>query len=77
MRWSANRAAPRARSFRKSLRAGELDAKEVELEMKDAGGMPSFEIPGMPNAQISMVGLGDIFGKASAASDKTRRMTRG
>src|SRR5580698_6519353 len=35
-------------SFRKSLRAGELDSKEVELEMKDAGAAPAFEIPGMP-----------------------------
>jgi ATP-dependent HslUV protease ATP-binding subunit HslU len=62
-------------SFRKSLRAGELDSKEVELEMKDTGGMPSFEIPGMPNAQVSMVGLGDIFGKAFGGKAKTRRMT--
>jgi ATP-dependent HslUV protease ATP-binding subunit HslU len=62
-------------SFRKSLRAGELDAKEVELEMKDTGGMPSFEIPGMPNAQVSMVGLGDIFGKAFGGKAKTRRMS--
>jgi ATP-dependent HslUV protease ATP-binding subunit HslU len=62
-------------SFRKSLRAGELDRKEVEIEMKDAGGMPSFEIPGMPNAQISMVNLGDIFGKAFGGRAKTRRMT--
>jgi len=62
-------------SFRKSLRAGELDAKEVELEMKDQGGMPSFEIPGMPNAQISMVNLGDIFGKAFGGRARTRRMS--
>jgi len=62
-------------SFRKSLRAGELDSKEVELEMKDTGGMPSFEIPGMPNAQVSMVGLSDIFGKAFGGKAKTRRMT--
>src|ERR1700744_1661458 len=62
-------------SFRKSLRAGELNNKEVELEMKDTGGMPSFEIPGMPNAQVSMVGLGDIFGKAFGGKAKTRRMT--
>ena len=62
-------------SFRKSLRAGELDAKEVELEMRDTGGMPSFEIPGMPNAQVSMVGLSDIFGNAFGGKAKTRRMT--
>jgi ATP-dependent HslUV protease ATP-binding subunit HslU len=52
-----------------------LNDKEVEIEMKDAGGMPSFEIPGMPNAQISMVGLGDIFGKAFGGKSKPRRMT--
>ena len=62
-------------SFRKQLRAGELDGKEIELEMKDAGGMPSFEIPGMPSAQISMVNLGDIFGKAFGGRAKTRRIT--
>jgi ATP-dependent HslUV protease ATP-binding subunit HslU len=61
-------------TFRKSLRAGELDAKEVELEMKDTGGMPAFEIPGMPSAQISMVNLGDIFGKALGGRARTRRL---
>ena len=60
---------------RRALRAGELDKKEVELEMKDAGGQPSFEIPGMPNAQISMVNLGDIFGKAFGGRAKTRRLS--
>src|SRR5947207_2614758 len=41
-------------SFRKRLRDGELNDKDVELEMRDQGGAPTFEIPGMPNAQISM-----------------------
>src|SRR5689334_3576022 len=62
-------------SFRKSLRSGELDAKEVEIEMKDAGGMPAFEIPGLPNAQISMVNIGDIFGKAFGQKGKKRRLS--
>ncbi|MGC9953952.1 MAG: AAA family ATPase, partial [Rhizomicrobium sp.] len=62
-------------SVRKSLRAGELDGKEIEIEMKDAGFMPSFEIPGMGNAQISMVNLGDIFGKAFGGRAKPRRTT--
>ncbi|MEJ0027737.1 MAG: ATP-dependent protease ATPase subunit HslU [Rhizomicrobium sp.] len=62
-------------SFRKSLRAGELDDKEVELEMKDTGGAPMFEIPGMPNAQISMLNLSDMFGKAFGQKGKKRRMT--
>jgi len=61
-------------SFRKMLRGGELNEKEIELEMRDSGGMPSIEIPGIPNAQISMVSLGDIFGKAFGGRAKTRWM---
>ena len=68
-------AASTRETFRRSLRAGELDKKEIELEMKDAGGMPSFEIPGMPNAQISMLNLSDMFGKAFGQKGKKRRMT--
>jgi ATP-dependent HslUV protease ATP-binding subunit HslU len=62
-------------SFRKSLRQGELDGKEVEIEMKDTGGTPLFEIPGMPNAQISMLNLSDMLGKALGQPGKKRRMT--
>ncbi|MBS0276446.1 MAG: ATP-dependent protease ATPase subunit HslU [Proteobacteria bacterium] len=71
----ASSSASTRETFRMKLRNGELNDKEVEIEMKDAGGMPSFEIPGMPNAQISMVGLGDIFGKAFGGKSKPRRMT--
>jgi ATP-dependent HslUV protease ATP-binding subunit HslU len=70
----ANANASTRDTFRKRLRAGELDDKEIEIEMRDTGGAPSFEIPGMPNAQISMVNLGDIFGKAFAGRSKSRRM---
>jgi ATP-dependent HslUV protease ATP-binding subunit HslU len=59
---------------RKQLRAGELEEKEIELEMKDAGGAPQFEIPGMPGGQISMVNIGDIFGKAFGGKSKPRRI---
>src|SRR5579872_698779 len=62
-------------SFRKKLRAGELDDKEIEIEVKDTGGMPSLEIPGMPGAQIGMINIADIFGKAMGGRTKTRRMT--
>ena len=62
-------------SFRKKLRDGELDEKEIEVEVQDAGGgMPSFDIPGMPGGQVSMINLGDIMGKAFGARTKTRRM---
>src|SRR5215472_6806589 len=52
-------------SFRKRLRADELGDKEIELEMRETGsGQPMFEIPGMPGAQIGMVNLSDMLGKA-------------
>ena len=63
--------------FRKMVREGALDDKEIELEVTDsgAGSMPTFEIPGMPGAQMGMVNLGDIFGKALGGRTKPRRMT--
>ncbi len=61
-------------ALRKALRAGELEDREIQIEMKDAGGAPQFEIPGMPNAQISMVNIGDIFGKAFGGKPKPRHI---
>ncbi|TCD15998.1 ATP-dependent protease ATPase subunit HslU [Oricola cellulosilytica] len=53
-------------SFRKKLRDGLLDDKEIEIEVADtgSGGMPGFEIPGMPGANIGMINLNDMLGKA-------------
>ncbi len=62
-------------AFRKRLRAGELDDKEIELEMRDTGGQPMFEIPGMPGAQIGMLNIGDMLGKALGQRARTRRLT--
>ena len=62
-------------SFRRKLRAGELNDKEIEIETQGgSGGMPTFEIPGMPGAQIGAISLGDIFGKMGGKT-KTRRLT--
>jgi ATP-dependent HslUV protease ATP-binding subunit HslU len=62
-------------SFRKKLRAGELNDKEIEIETQaSGGGMPMFEIPGMPGAQMGAISIGDIFGKLGGRS-KTRRLT--
>jgi len=62
-------------SFRAKLRTGELDDKEIELEVTDtANPFGSFEIPGMPGAQVGMLNLGDMFGKAGGRT-KTRRLT--
>jgi ATP-dependent HslUV protease ATP-binding subunit HslU len=63
-------------SFRKRLRAGELNDKEIEIEVQaGGGGMPMFEIPGMPGAQMGAINLGDIFGKLGGGRTKTRRVT--
>ncbi len=63
-------------SFRRKLRAGELNDKEIEIEVQaSAGGMPLFEIPGMPGAQMGAISIGDIFGKLGAGRTKTRRVT--
>ncbi len=63
-------------AFRKKLRAGELDDKEVEIEVQQgAQGMPMFEIPGMPGAQMGAISLGDMLGKAFGGRSKPRRVT--
>ena len=63
--------------FRKLLRDGKLDDREIELELEDSGGLslPTMDIPGMPGAQMGMINLGDIFGKAMGGGrTKTRKM---
>ncbi len=62
--------------FREKLRAGELDDKEIELQIQDsgAGGMPTFDIPGMPGAQMGMINLNEIMGKAFGTQSKPKRM---
>ncbi|MEP0324314.1 ATP-dependent protease ATPase subunit HslU [Bauldia litoralis] len=65
-------------SFRKRLRQGELDDKEIEIEVRDtAGGMPAFDIPGMPGASVGVMNIGDMLGKAFGQKTKTRRITVG
>ncbi len=68
-------AASTKEAFRKKLRSGELNDKEIEIELQSSGGgMPMFEIPGMPGAQLGAINIGDIFGKLGGRS-KTRRVT--
>ena len=63
-------------AFRRRLRAGELNDKEIEIEVQAAGGgMPLFEIPGMPGAHMGAISIGDIFGKLGGSRTKTRRVT--
>lgn len=52
-------------TFRKKLREGDLDDKEIEIQVADTGGgMPTLDIPGMPGGQMGMINIGDIMGKA-------------
>ncbi len=63
-------------SFRRKLRAGELDDKEIEIEVAQSGPtMPMMELPNMPGASIGAISFGDIFGKAMGGRTKTRRLT--
>jgi ATP-dependent HslUV protease ATP-binding subunit HslU len=63
-------------SFRKRLRAGELDDKEIEIQVSETGaGLPMFEIPGAPGASIGAINIGDMLGKAFGQRTKPRRIT--
>ena len=64
-------------SFRKRLRNGDLDNNQIEIEVLDtASSMPSFEIPGMPGANVGMVNIGDILGKSMGnKKGKKKKMT--
>lgn len=65
-------------TFRVKLRQGELDDKEIDVEVTDAsGGLPTFEIPGMPGAQMGMINLNEMFGKTMPGRTKSKRMVVG
>ena len=63
--------------FRKMLREGSLDDKEIEVEVAQNAGMnmPSFDIPGMPGAQMGMINLNDIMGKAFGQQTASKRLS--
>jgi len=72
----ANASAGTRDAFRTRLRRGELDDKEVELDVADQGSpLGSFEIPGMPGAQMGMINLNDMLKGALGGRTKRRRMT--
>jgi len=61
-------------SFRKRLRNGDLDNNEIEIEITDAPNMPSFEIPGMPGANVGMINISEMLGK-NMKKGKKKKMT--
>jgi ATP-dependent HslUV protease ATP-binding subunit HslU len=66
------------RKFREKLRAGELEDKEIDIDLQDTGSsaIPSFDIPGVPGGQMGVLNIGDIIGKAMGGGrTKTKRMT--
>jgi ATP-dependent HslUV protease ATP-binding subunit HslU len=72
-----NASADTRQKFRVMLREGKLDEKEIELQLQEssgAGGLPTFDIPGMPGAQMGMLNLNDIFGKAMGGQTKPRKL---
>jgi len=63
-------------SFRKKLRAGELDDKEVELNLADTSSpLQGFDLPGQPGASVGMLNLSDMMGKAFGGRTKTHKTT--
>jgi ATP-dependent HslUV protease ATP-binding subunit HslU len=63
--------------FRKMLRDDQLDEKEIEVDVSDSGGhsMPTIDIPGMPGAQMGMLNLNDMLGKAFGSQSTPKTMT--
>ncbi|MDC0031646.1 ATP-dependent protease ATPase subunit HslU [Candidatus Pelagibacter sp.] len=62
-------------SFRKRLRNGDLDDNEIEIAVNESGSSPSFEIPGMPGANIGMINIGEMLGKSMGAKQKKKKMS--
>ena len=72
-----NASADTRQKFRKMLREGQLADKEIEIEVAESAGagMPTFDIPGMPGAQMGMINLNDMLGKAFGQQKTQKRMS--
>ena len=62
-------------SFRKRLRSGDLDDNEIEIAVNESNQMPSFEIPGMPGANVGMINISEVLGKSMGGKPKKKKMT--
>ena len=62
-------------SFRKRLRSGDLDDNEIEIAVNENNQMPSFEIPGMPGANVGMINISEVLGKSMGGKSKKKKMT--
>ena len=59
----------------KDLRSGDLDDNEIEISVNETNAMPSFEIPGMPGANVGMINIGEMLGKSMGSKAKKKKMT--
>ena len=63
-------------SFRRKLRNGELDEKEIDIQVAEtSSSMPSFELPGMPGSSVGMINISDFLGKAFGGRTKQKRLS--
>ncbi len=62
-------------AFQRKLRSGELDDKEIEVQVADTGGIPAFDIPGLPGGSVGMINISDMLSKTFGQRTKTRRMS--
>ena len=61
--------------FRHKLRGGELNEREIEIDVADSGAPMQFEVPGQPGASVGMINIGDVLGKAFGGRTRKRKMT--
>merc|ERR1711991_1236348 len=57
------------------LRGGDLDENEIEIAVSESNQMPSFEIPGMPGANVGMINISDVLGKSMGQKPKKKKMS--
>ena len=62
-------------SFRTKLRKGDLNDKEIEIELQEGSGMPTLDISGAPGSNIGMINLGDMLGKSMGGAKKKKKVT--
>ena len=62
-------------SFRKRLRDGDLDDNEIEIAITENSSVPSFEIPGMPGANVGMINISEMLGKSMGTKPKKKKMS--
>ena len=64
--------------FRAQLRSGKLNKKIIEIDLisnQSSGGLPTFDIPGMPGSQVGMINLNELLGKGMGQKKKKKKMS--